>query len=41
MLDLAWAEMPISGFAWMLVAHRHYHCGQIAYLQRCWGDVGM
>ncbi|MFQ5809664.1 MAG: DinB family protein [Armatimonadota bacterium] len=40
-LELPFGSMSVAAFAWMLVAHWYYHCGQIAYLQRCWGDVGM
>ncbi|MGD8240323.1 MAG: DinB family protein [Armatimonadota bacterium] len=40
-LQMPWGKMSVEAFAWMLVAHWYYHAGQIAYLQRCWGDVGM
>ncbi len=40
-LELPFGEMSVEAFAWMLVAHWYYHAGQIAYLQRCWGDISM
>jgi hypothetical protein len=41
MLELPFGSLSVEAFAWWLVAHWYYHAGQIAYLQRCWGDLGM
>ena len=40
-LELPWGNWSVEALGWLLVAHWYYHTGQIAYLQRCWGDVGM
>ena len=41
MVELPWATMPRAALPGLLAGHWSYHCGQVAYIQRCYGDVQM
>jgi hypothetical protein len=40
-VDLGWMKIPQAGAAGLLASHWSYHCGQVAYIQRLYGDAEM